>query len=74
MYGICLKKYICVCDKAIHKEANLLEFVPDYLKTQEMCEEAVHNGPYLFESVPDGFNTQVTCIKEVYEDPWYLCH
>ena len=32
-----------MCDTAIQKDSEMLKFVPDYFKTQEMCEKTVKN-------------------------------
>ena len=35
----------------------MLEYVPDWYKTQEMCKEAVREDPFSLEYVPDWFLT-----------------
>ena len=49
----------------------LLEFVPDYLKTEEMCEKTVDKKPLSSKFVPDGHKTQGMC-NEVVQKGSYL--
>ena len=50
-----------MCDKAVQKHAELLEYVPDKFKTQKMCEEAIRRSTIAFKYVLDEFKTQEMC-------------
>ena len=51
--------------KGINKHDQLIETIPDHLKTQEMCNEAVDTEPLSLLHVPDHFKTQEMCDKVV---------
>lgn len=42
-----------ICDKAVEKDSNMLMFVLDYFKTQEMCEKVVKISLFTIMHVPD---------------------
>ena len=48
-----------MCKRAIEKEPETLEYVPDHLKTQETCERKVEEEPYTV--VPDYFKMKKIC-------------
>ena len=50
------------------KNPEMLEFVPDHLKTKKMCKYAVKNLPYLLRYVPDQYKTQQMCDKAILEN------
>ena len=55
----------------------LLEFVPDYLKTEEMCGKTVDKKPLSSKFVPDGDKTQEMCNKVVQKGSYiveYVLH
>ena len=47
-----------MCKKAVEKVSRMLEFVPEYLKTQAMSEGVVEDEPGNLEFVSDNFKTQ----------------
>ena len=47
------------------KNAEMLKFVPDYLKTKKMCKHAVKKLLFLIRCVPDQYKTQQMCDKMV---------
>ena len=59
----CVKKMIDLFKKhvlwqwLVYIRPNVLRFVPDDLKTQEMCNEAVRIDPWLLYDVPDYLKT-----------------
>ena len=56
-----------MCIKAIEKEAESLEHVPDHFKTEEMCKKAIEADLYTLVFCPDSFVTQEQ-IKSWYND------
>ena len=54
-----------MCNKAVPKRPNILEYVPDHLKTQEMCIKVIKVDPWQLYDVPDCFNTQEICDTAV---------
>ena len=40
------------------KNLEMLNFVPDHLKTKKMCKHAFKKLPYLFRYVPDQYKSQ----------------
>ena len=53
-----------MCDDEVHKDAWLLEYVPDWFETQEMCERAVKKDRDSLIHVPDWF--------VVAQEIWYI--
>ena len=53
-----------MCKKAVEEDTNLLKYVLDHLKTQEMCIKD-RGCPWLIGYIPDHFKTQDICIKAV---------
>ena len=51
-----------------------LDYVPYYLKLQEMCIKAVEEDPAAFVLVYERFKTKEMCIKAAEKDPWLLRH
>ena len=49
-------------DVALH---GVLEFVPDFYKTQKMCNKAVDTYPSAIQLVTDQHKTQEICVKAV---------
>ena len=47
-----------MCHKAILKNDETLESVPDCYKTQQMCDEDVDNYPDTLKSIPSYYLTQ----------------
>ena len=47
-----------MCDEAVEKSPEVLIFVPDQYKTQEMCNEPVQRVPWMLVYVPGQFVTQ----------------
>ena len=54
-----------MCERAVEKYTQAIEFIPDHLKTQEMCERAVEKYPYNLRHVPDYLRTQEMCKEAV---------
>ena len=50
-----------MCERAIEDESRLLEYIPNYFKTQEMCERVFENYSYNLKFVPDHVKTQWMC-------------
>ena len=50
------------------KNQEMLEFVPDHVKTKKMCKHAVEKLHYLLRYVPDYYKTQQMCDKAVPEN------
>ena len=46
-----------MCIKAVEKEAEALEDIPEHFKTQEMCIKTVGKEAERLEHVPDHFKT-----------------
>ena len=42
----------------VMKNAEMLKFAPDHLKTKKVCKHAVKKLPYLLRFVPDQYKTQ----------------
>ena len=62
-----------MCERAAEDHPDILEFVPDHLKSQEMCNKAVEEeGRCQLCNVPDHFKTQEMCDAAVDEDPYTL--
>ena len=60
-----------MCKKAVEEDTNLLKYVLDHLKTQEMCIKD-RGCPWLIGYIPDHFKTQDICIKAVEVCQWQL--
>ena len=52
-----------MCDKAIHIHLSVIQFVPEYFKTQEMCDKAVDTCIFVFDSIADRHKSQTCVIK-----------
>ena len=66
-------KYISgVYDKAVDIEPSSLEFVPDWVKTEEMCERPIEKDPWILRFVPDQYKMQEMCDKAFWEDTFSL--
>ena len=61
-----------MCDKAIDTCPFILDFVPDWYKTQEMYDKAVDTCPFIFDSVPEWYKSQEMCDKAVSYDPFMV--
>ena len=61
-----------MCEKAILKDSDTLQFVPERYVTQEMCERVIKKEPWLLELVPDQHITQETCERAAKRSPWLL--
>ena len=61
-----------MCEKIVEREPGALNYVPDWLKTQEMCEWAVEADPWQLHYAPDRYKTQKMCDNVVPRDPYYL--
>ena len=61
-----------MCERAVEKFPETLEYVHDYLKTQGMCEGVVEKHPYKLKFVPDHFKTKKMCKRDVEKYPWAL--
>ena len=48
-----------MCDKAIRENGEILKFVSNCYKNQEMCNEAIDNYPHALEFVPECYKTQM---------------
>ena len=60
-----------MCERAVEKYTQVIEFVPDQYKTQGMCNEAVEPYPCILKFVPDKYKTQMMCEK-AFKKPWLL--
>ena len=60
-----------MCKKAVEEDANMLKYVPEQYKTQEMSSKA-GNCPWLIGHVSDNFKTQETCTRDLEVCPWSL--
>ena len=49
---------------------EIVNYVPDRFKTQEMRDKAVDTFPFVLDSVPDHYITQQLCDKVVSKDPY----
>ena len=47
-----------MCDKAIHIHLSVIQFVPEYFKTQEICDKAVDTCIFVFDSIADRHKSQ----------------
>ena len=54
-----------MCNAAVEKLPEVLGFVPDQYKTQEMCNEAVQRVPWMLLYVLDQYKTQEMCNEAV---------
>ena len=61
-----------MCEKAVEDEPEILKYVPDYSKTEEVCKEAVRREPWSLEYVPDCFKSAEMCYKAVEKDLYLL--
>ena len=61
-----------MAEKVVENGSENLEFVPDYLKTQQKCNEIKRTMPRAFHHIPDHFKTQEMCIKAAEADPSFL--
>ena len=50
------------------KNPEMLEFVPDHLKTKKLCKYAVKKLPYLLRYVPNQYKTQQMRDKAILEN------
>ena len=50
-----------MCAEAVRKEPDLLKYVPNLLKTQEICAKVVSKEPYQLKYVPDYLKKQNMC-------------
>ena len=58
-----------MCNEAVRREPEALEYVPDHLITKEMCNEAVRREPETIDYVPDHFITQEMCEGAMRNNP-----
>ena len=63
-----------MCNEAVCRAPETLEFVPDHLKTQEFCERATENELDTLGRIQDCLKTQKMCIKaaEVDHSSWKM--
>ena len=54
-------KFINISIGTVMKNAEMLKFVPDHLKTKKICKHAVKKLPYLLRYVPDQYKAQQLC-------------
>ena len=54
------------------KNPEMLKFVPDHLKTQQMCDKAIIENGGTLKSVPDCYKNQEMCNKAVDNYPHVL--
>ena len=52
-------------DKVVDNYSWILEFVPDWYRTQKMCDKDVNTHPSTIEYVPDQFKAQEMCDKAI---------
>ena len=60
-----------MCDKAVDDYADVLDFVPDQYKTQEMCDKAVDDC-HTLEFVSDQYRSSKMCDKIVSDNSFKL--
>ena len=54
--------------RAVMKNPETLEFVPDHLKTKKICKHAVKKLPFLITYARDKYKTQQMCDKAILQN------
>ena len=55
----------------VMRNPEMLQFVPDHLKTKKLCKHAVKKLIYILRYVPDQYKTQQMCDKAILENGGY---
>ena len=56
----------------VDEKADLLQYVPDEYKTQEMCNNTAIRNAMMIKYVPQQYKTQEMCGRAVAEERWVL--
>ena len=63
-----IDKSINISIGTVMKNAEMLKFVSDHLKTKKICKHALKNLPCLLRYVPDQYKTRQVCDKAFLEN------